>query len=119
MLHLYRMYGLHPVTHGTAHFSLAFLLYYVLKSGSASLRPPDANPTKETKGRKSTKRARAKAEKLLNEQAAGNENGQETDMSVLGARSPRKRRRTTKPTIPVDTSDSEEGGWDSSQSFDE
>lgn len=119
MLHLYRMYGLHPVTHGTAPCFLAFLLYYILKPGSASLRPPDANPTKETKGRKSTKRARAKAEKLLNEQAAGNENGQETDMSVLGARSPRKRRRTTKPTIPVDTSDSEEGGWDSSQSFDE
>ncbi|KAJ7680796.1 UV-endonuclease UvdE-domain-containing protein [Mycena polygramma] len=37
VLHLYRMYGLHPVTY-------------------ASLRPPDENQTKETKGRKSAKK---------------------------------------------------------------
>ncbi|KAF5386106.1 hypothetical protein D9615_002255 [Tricholomella constricta] len=45
VLHLYRMYNLHPVNY-------------------ASLRPPDENQTKETKGRKSSKRARMKAEKL-------------------------------------------------------
>ncbi|KAH0589097.1 hypothetical protein H2248_004868 [Termitomyces sp. 'cryptogamus'] len=44
VLHLYRIYGLHPVNH-------------------SSLRPPAQNQTKETKGRKSTKRLRAKAEK--------------------------------------------------------
>ncbi|KAJ7497786.1 UV-endonuclease UvdE-domain-containing protein [Mycena latifolia] len=41
VLHLYRIYGLHPVT-------------------VESLRPPAENQTKETKGRKSTKRQRTK-----------------------------------------------------------
>ncbi|KAF8070462.1 UV-endonuclease UvdE-domain-containing protein [Lyophyllum atratum] len=45
VLHLYRMYNLHPVHH-------------------ASLRPPDENQTKQTKGRKSNKRLRSKAEEL-------------------------------------------------------
>ncbi|KAJ7091932.1 UV-endonuclease UvdE-domain-containing protein [Mycena belliarum] len=44
VLHLYRIYGLHPVNH-------------------ESLRPPDENQTKETKGRKSNKRQRAKEAK--------------------------------------------------------
>ncbi|KAG6873439.1 hypothetical protein C0995_015528 [Termitomyces sp. Mi166 len=43
VLHLYRIYSLHPVNH-------------------SSLRPPAENQTKETKGRKSTKRLRTKAE---------------------------------------------------------
>ncbi|KAJ7782323.1 UV-endonuclease UvdE-domain-containing protein [Mycena maculata] len=41
VLHLYRIYGLHPVIH-------------------ESLRPPDENQTQETKGRKSTKRQKTK-----------------------------------------------------------
>ncbi|KAF8629869.1 hypothetical protein AX15_003228 [Amanita polypyramis BW_CC] len=41
VLHLYRIYGLQPVTF-------------------ASLRPSDMNPTKETKGRKSARKARVK-----------------------------------------------------------
>ncbi|KAK2464194.1 hypothetical protein APHAL10511_003651 [Amanita phalloides] len=41
VLHLYRIYGLYPVVH-------------------ASLRPPDMNSKKETKGRKSSKRVRVK-----------------------------------------------------------
>ncbi|GLB37424.1 putative UV-endonuclease UvdE [Lyophyllum shimeji] len=45
VLHLYRMYNLHSVNY-------------------ASLRPPDPNQTKETKGRKSNKKARVKAEQL-------------------------------------------------------
>ncbi|TFK44321.1 UV-endonuclease UvdE-domain-containing protein [Crucibulum laeve] len=44
VLQLYRMYGLQPVNY-------------------ASLRPPDENQTKETKGRKSMKRAQTKAAK--------------------------------------------------------
>ncbi|KAG5638317.1 hypothetical protein H0H81_000735 [Sphagnurus paluster] len=45
VFHLYRMYNLHPVDY-------------------ASLRPPEENETKETKGRKSNKRARTQAGKL-------------------------------------------------------
>ncbi|KAJ7045992.1 UV-endonuclease UvdE-domain-containing protein [Mycena alexandri] len=44
VLHLYRIYGLHPVI-------------------QESLRPPDENPSMETKGRKSTKRQKTKAAK--------------------------------------------------------
>ncbi|KAF8643548.1 hypothetical protein AX16_008936 [Volvariella volvacea WC 439] len=51
VLHLYRIYNLHPVIH-------------------ASLRPPNPNPSKQTNGRKSNKRARAKA---LKEQAEMND----------------------------------------------
>ncbi|KAJ7451822.1 UV-endonuclease UvdE-domain-containing protein [Mycena galericulata] len=43
VLHLYRVYGLYPVAH-------------------ESLRPPDENQTKETKGRKSAKRQKTKNE---------------------------------------------------------
>ncbi|KAJ7661690.1 UV-endonuclease UvdE-domain-containing protein [Mycena rosella] len=43
VLHLYRIYGLHPVIH-------------------ASLRPPNEDQTKETKGRKSTKKQRMSKE---------------------------------------------------------
>lgn len=57
VLQLYRMYNLHPVNH-------------------ASLRPPDINQTKETKGRKSTKRAQAMAAKLREEEG---EDDQEDD----------------------------------------
>ncbi|TFK67401.1 UV-endonuclease UvdE [Pluteus cervinus] len=51
VLHLYRIYGLQPVNHG-------------------SLRPPNPNQTKETKGRKSNKRARAKLDKVAVEECA-------------------------------------------------
>ncbi|KAF9462423.1 UV-endonuclease UvdE-domain-containing protein [Collybia nuda] len=94
VLHLYRMYGLHPITH-------------------ASLRPPDANPTKETKGRKSTKRARAKAEKLREELEGSTDSipgSQETDTIISETRRPRKKRRiVARSTTPTDTSGS--GGY--------
>ncbi|KAF8635189.1 hypothetical protein AX17_003965 [Amanita inopinata Kibby_2008] len=45
VLHLYRIYDLQPVI-------------------AASLRPPDMNPTKETKGRKSTKRGKKPSKQL-------------------------------------------------------
>lgn len=45
VLYLHRMYNLHPVN-------------------DSSLRPPDENQTKETKGRKSKKRLQNNAEKL-------------------------------------------------------
>jgi hypothetical protein len=46
---------------------------------AASLRPPDANQAKETKGRKSNKRAQAKATKLQKEEAEGDDQQEETD----------------------------------------
>ncbi|KAL0956843.1 hypothetical protein HGRIS_002955 [Hohenbuehelia grisea] len=48
VLHLYRIYNLHPVIY-------------------ANLRPPAEHQTKETKGRKSNKRAKAKAQKELDD----------------------------------------------------
>ncbi|RDB25231.1 UV-damage endonuclease [Hypsizygus marmoreus] len=72
VLHLYRMYDLHPVDH-------------------SSLRPPDENQTKETKGRKSNKKGRA-AQKSV-------DNGDTETSQVVDDEPPRKRRKASKVTI--------------------
>lgn len=69
VLYLYRMYDLQPVIHGEYLASLSGDKWIDGSYDPANLRPPAENITKETKGRKSNKRAKLAAKEAVAEDA--------------------------------------------------
>lgn len=110
-LHLYRIYGLESVTVGSSHPSVRDPS--LIRNSLASLRPPTENPTMQTNGRKSNKKAkkiRDAAKALENED--GDEDGhvcedetvhiEDLDNSAdspLAAQTPGKERQEQMPRL--------------------
>ena len=107
VLHLYRIYNLHPVNHGpSANLSRIFILddnFYF----KASLRPPAENQTMQTNGRKSGKKAKkikdaAAATLLKGDEDGGvpaNEDSQvdiELDVDEVAVEIQKKKRKSAK-----------------------
>lgn len=92
VLYLHRMYNLHPVKY-------------------ESLRPADANPTKETKGRKSTKNAQVKAadeNALLSPDDLPDHIGETMDEKSLPGSKRITRKRTTRTSRITKTANEDE-----------